>query len=225
MSWRHRIKSTRSFAFGASSGSDRVSEDPDEFLRDPLDELLVRRGECIELVRVDVDLRDRGAISKDRHDHLRARVDETLKVPWIVVHVGHDDGTLLRNGGRADALAQGNPQVEGRARAGPGGEDEFRSVDAVDADPGVVWDLPQLPAHEIGDRLSLASGVDDLLEASGDFVVADLAFFAGHDLAELPDSLHQTAPRRRTPAATISLVDQRAERFPSRGVSSVADLQ
>src|SRR3989441_11970903 len=174
MSWRHRIKSTRSFAFGASSGSDRISEDPDEFLGDPFDELLVRRGECIELVRVDIDLRDRGPVSEDRHDHLRARVDETLKVPRIVVHVGHDYGTLLSNRGRADALAQGNPQVEGRARAGPGSEDEFRSVDVVDADTRVVRDLPQLPTHEIRDRLALASGVDDLLEASGDFVVADL---------------------------------------------------
>src|SRR2546425_13205001 len=215
MSWRHRIKSTRSFAFGASSGSDRISEDPDEFLRDPLDELLVRRGECIQLVRVDVDLRDGGAVSEDRHDHLRARVDETLEVPRIVVHVGHDYGSLLRNRGRADALPEGNPYVEGRARAGPRSEDKFRSIDVVDPDPRVMRDLAQLPAYEIRNRLALASGVDDLLEASGDFVGADLAFLAGHDLAELPDSLHQSVPLRRTRAATISLADRRAERFRS----------
>src|SRR2546426_4860058 len=49
--------------------------------------------------------------------------------------------------------------------------------------------------------------MDDLLEASGDLVVADLALFAGHDFAELPDSLHRGAPLRRTVEASISLVD------------------
>src|SRR5206468_13021538 len=48
--------------------------------------------------------------------------------------------------------------------------------------------------------------MDDLLEASGDLVVADLALLAGHDLAELPDSLHRGAPLRRTVEAAISLV-------------------
>src|SRR2546425_7333687 len=216
MSWRHRIKSTRSFAFGASSGSDRISEDPDEFLRDPLDELLVRRGECIELVRVDVDLRDRGAVSEDRHDHLRARVDETLEVPRVVVHIRHDDRPFLRHRGPADTFANRDPQVQGRAGPGPGCEDELRAVHAVDPDPRVVRDLPQLPAHEVRDRLALASGVNDLLKASGDLVVTDLALLAGQDFAELPYSLHRSAPLRRTAEAAISLAEFRAERFTTR---------
>src|SRR3989442_10146518 len=64
--------------------------------------------------------------------------------------------------------------------------------------------------------------MDDLLEASGDLVVADLALFAGHDFAELPDSLHRGAPLRRTVEASISLVDSSQpirdrHRFLSRG--------
>src|SRR2546426_8394474 len=190
--WRRRPRSTRSFACGASSACDAISEDPQEFHRDPLDELLVRWRERVQLVRVDVDLRDRGAVSEDWHDHFRPCVDEALEVPRVVVHVRHDDRRLVRHGGPADAFADRDAQVQGRAGPGPGGEDQLRSVHVVDSDPRVVRDLPQLPADEVGDRLALAPGMDDLLEASGDLVVTDLALLASHDFAELPDSLHVT---------------------------------
>src|SRR5437879_11927904 len=49
------------------------SQDPDEVVRDPVDELLVRRGECIELVRFDVDLGDRGAVSAGQSDRRSGR--------------------------------------------------------------------------------------------------------------------------------------------------------
>src|SRR5439155_14672336 len=102
-----------------------------------------------------------------------------------------DDRALLGDRGPADPLANGNPQVQGRARPGPRGEGEFRSVHIVDPDPRVVRNLPQLSTHEVRDRLALASGMDDFLEAGSDLVVADLAFLARHDFAELPDSLHR----------------------------------
>src|SRR5437016_3424853 len=88
------ITSAMAVASGARSACYAISGDAQELRRDPFDELLVRRREGVQLVRGDVDLRDRGAVSEDRHDHCRPRVDEALQVPRVVVHIRHDDRRL-----------------------------------------------------------------------------------------------------------------------------------
>src|SRR5919201_1127837 len=80
-----------------------------------------------------------------------------------------------------------------------------RSLDDIDADPRVMRDLAKLATHEVGDRLPLAAGMDDLLEACRDVIVGHLALLPGHDLAELPHALHDTAPAHRTGGPAISL--------------------
>src|SRR2546428_814995 len=134
----------------------------------------------------------------------------------VVVHIRHDDRRVVRHRRPADGFADRDPQVQGRAGPGPGGEDQLRSVHVVDPDPRVMRNLTQLPAHEVRDRLALAPGVDDLLEASGDLVVTNLALFAGHDFAELPDSFHRGAPLRRTAEVAIRLAEFRDKGFATR---------
>src|SRR2546422_151005 len=171
------------------------SEDPHEFRRDPFEEVFVRRRERVCLIRIDVDLCNRRAVAQDRDDDFRTRIDETLQVPRVVVHVGDDDRRLFRHRGSANPLAYRNPRMQGRGGPRPRGEDEFRSVDRIDSDPREVGDFPELPTHEVGDRLSLAARVDDFLQAGGDLVVADLPLFAGPPLAELSHALPPCMPR------------------------------
>src|SRR5207247_9592356 len=80
-------------------------QDCPKFLRRPLDEFPVRVRERVLLVRVDVDLGDRGVPFQNRDDDLGARVDETLQVSRIGRHILDDDRLLLRHRRSAEALA------------------------------------------------------------------------------------------------------------------------
>src|SRR6266566_4777284 len=202
MSWRRRTKSTPSSGCGASSASDHSHR--------------IRTSSCAthSTNSWSVGL---NALSWSESMSISAiaapsrRIGTTISARVLMKHCRYR-GSSFTSGTMTVALsftaAPQMPSPIGIRRCRVAVKDKATViVPDVNDDPGVMRNLPQLAAHEVRDRLALASGVDDLLEASGDLVVTDLALLAGHDLAELPDSLHRRAPLRRTVEASISLVE------------------